>query len=1065
MDVEKDHELFWIAKEGLKAPLPKDWKPCKTQDTEEIYYFNFSTGDSTWDHPCDDYYRGMYEEHKNKAAASSGKEKKKSKREKKKKTAKQQTGANPSIPEADGPAPTNSEPATTAGAGENKPTEAPSGSLKTVGGGLGELKPLQNKLDRKPLLTKLPAAGNLQGNPDTSSPLVPMGGPSVPPAGPSEPTGPSPVVPGETTPESNNTNLEPTGPPPPEAPEELPPPHAVKAVSSFASKKFGRGLGAALSSSGAMSSLGEGDSGGGAVDGPLLSSSTRGESAGVGLMGATLQRETRLGGDDDDTEEPLLGSTLLGDTVHAPASSSGTSKGARASSRDARSGSREKSRSKSSSGSRKSTSGGGGSSSSSNSAHRNHGDSGGGDCSTDTGTSSSSSLAAYKQREEELVKSHALALRATEDRLNTELASELDAQRKAMALKAKANEAKWEEEVRTAEEKGRAAEKTLAAEQVERAGAERAKQAEARAQLASAEAAALKKELEASKLAVDKAQGEATQAHVEAASARAELAEEKARRGNNSPGGGREEGGGPGSQAAAAAAAATAEAVAAAKKVADKALAAVRAECEEKLAAREEAHCKELATVRGDAETVLRKARAEFEAEIAQSSAASVRLTELHEMALADATRKGARVEAEAEGAVSDLSAKHAAEVASLEAQLLVLRQQQGQQQQPRQTARSQTKGIGDHHDGGGGDDVGGTEPLSPHLMGGTLSSTGGCSTPLEEETTHHVDFSLCLSELTMEAFGTTAAQEAFLADITAGLNLSSKSAAAAAAAVPENSPPNVVIGDNDGSLPDSSSQLRVSILRCCAGSVVVESRVSGFADGGASDSFAAHCAEEFSAGKVPLDPGKYGQVAFDKPFTCVAVSAPRPPDRAAPQAPTSPPSEGGGNGLENKHNSSPGLDSPVSLLSLSSSRHHNDSHQASAAADSSAVAAAAAAIAAAKAEVAVLQAEVGSKDGALKRCLADAKAQEDALVELRGKYAAAVTARDEAEVGKSVVRRQLEEAKAQAKRHTEVAAEAARVQVVGLSTKLASLRVEAETSAAKAAAALEAEGEEHECA
>ena len=31
---------MWIAKEGLKAPLPKDWKPCKTPQGD-IYYFNF----------------------------------------------------------------------------------------------------------------------------------------------------------------------------------------------------------------------------------------------------------------------------------------------------------------------------------------------------------------------------------------------------------------------------------------------------------------------------------------------------------------------------------------------------------------------------------------------------------------------------------------------------------------------------------------------------------------------------------------------------------------------------------------------------------------------------------------------------------------------------------------------------------------------------------------------------------------------------------------------------------------------------------------------------------------
>ena len=27
MDIEKEKELLWIARESLKAPLPPDWKP------------------------------------------------------------------------------------------------------------------------------------------------------------------------------------------------------------------------------------------------------------------------------------------------------------------------------------------------------------------------------------------------------------------------------------------------------------------------------------------------------------------------------------------------------------------------------------------------------------------------------------------------------------------------------------------------------------------------------------------------------------------------------------------------------------------------------------------------------------------------------------------------------------------------------------------------------------------------------------------------------------------------------------------------------------------------------
>jgi len=52
MDIEKDCEFLYLAREGLKAALPPNWKACKTTNGE-IYYFNFDTGDSIWDHPLD----------------------------------------------------------------------------------------------------------------------------------------------------------------------------------------------------------------------------------------------------------------------------------------------------------------------------------------------------------------------------------------------------------------------------------------------------------------------------------------------------------------------------------------------------------------------------------------------------------------------------------------------------------------------------------------------------------------------------------------------------------------------------------------------------------------------------------------------------------------------------------------------------------------------------------------------------------------------------------------------------------------------------------------------------
>jgi len=58
MDMGEDHELFYIAKEGLKAPLPSTWKPCKVGDNK--YYFNFGTKEIQEEHPCDDYYKKLF---------------------------------------------------------------------------------------------------------------------------------------------------------------------------------------------------------------------------------------------------------------------------------------------------------------------------------------------------------------------------------------------------------------------------------------------------------------------------------------------------------------------------------------------------------------------------------------------------------------------------------------------------------------------------------------------------------------------------------------------------------------------------------------------------------------------------------------------------------------------------------------------------------------------------------------------------------------------------------------------------------------------------------------------
>ena len=67
MDLEAEKDLMWIAREA-QARLPEHWKPCKTPGTGDIYYFNFQTGDSVWEHPCDEHYKSLYAAEKAKLA-------------------------------------------------------------------------------------------------------------------------------------------------------------------------------------------------------------------------------------------------------------------------------------------------------------------------------------------------------------------------------------------------------------------------------------------------------------------------------------------------------------------------------------------------------------------------------------------------------------------------------------------------------------------------------------------------------------------------------------------------------------------------------------------------------------------------------------------------------------------------------------------------------------------------------------------------------------------------------------------------------------------------------------
>ncbi|XP_054650660.1 centrosomal protein of 164 kDa-like isoform X2 [Dunckerocampus dactyliophorus] len=91
IDVDNEADLMWLAKEGIVAPLPPEWKPCQDV-TGDIYYYNFSSGESTWDHPCDEHYRLLVVQERERnqriAGASGAKKKKKEKKEKKEKNKK-----------------------------------------------------------------------------------------------------------------------------------------------------------------------------------------------------------------------------------------------------------------------------------------------------------------------------------------------------------------------------------------------------------------------------------------------------------------------------------------------------------------------------------------------------------------------------------------------------------------------------------------------------------------------------------------------------------------------------------------------------------------------------------------------------------------------------------------------------------------------------------------------------------------------------------------------------------------------------------------------------------------
>ncbi|XP_058865860.1 centrosomal protein of 164 kDa-like isoform X3 [Acipenser ruthenus] len=88
IDPDKEPELMWLAREGIVMPLPSEWKPCQDV-TGEVYYFNFTSGQSTWDHPCDLQYRSLVASERDKLQAKGLGQKKEKKKKKEKKEKKE----------------------------------------------------------------------------------------------------------------------------------------------------------------------------------------------------------------------------------------------------------------------------------------------------------------------------------------------------------------------------------------------------------------------------------------------------------------------------------------------------------------------------------------------------------------------------------------------------------------------------------------------------------------------------------------------------------------------------------------------------------------------------------------------------------------------------------------------------------------------------------------------------------------------------------------------------------------------------------------------------------------
>jgi hypothetical protein len=59
----QDADLLSLAEEALLAPVPPGWT-VHLDATQNEFFFNIATGQSTYEHPLDEHYRQLYQQRK-----------------------------------------------------------------------------------------------------------------------------------------------------------------------------------------------------------------------------------------------------------------------------------------------------------------------------------------------------------------------------------------------------------------------------------------------------------------------------------------------------------------------------------------------------------------------------------------------------------------------------------------------------------------------------------------------------------------------------------------------------------------------------------------------------------------------------------------------------------------------------------------------------------------------------------------------------------------------------------------------------------------------------------------